>query len=121
VEFRHPSWWNETVFAAFRKTGTIFCSCSGPELPEDLVTTAEQVYIRKKCSVGRPSACGLENQFAEGEAAAVEAARRHGLSVAEVEGWSDRFLLERNSLHPRQKAQKIQTSLIEGHLYSAKK
>ena len=29
VEFRHASWWNETVYAAFRETGTIFCSCSG--------------------------------------------------------------------------------------------
>jgi uncharacterized protein YecE (DUF72 family) len=46
VEFRHPSWWNETVFSAFRKTGTIFCSCSGPGLPDDLVKTAEAVYIR---------------------------------------------------------------------------
>ena len=46
VEFRHPSWWNETVFAAFRKTGTIFCSCSGPGLPDHLVKTADHLYIR---------------------------------------------------------------------------
>lgn len=46
VEFRHPSWWNETVFAAFRQTGTIFCSCSGPGLPDQLVRTADDIYLR---------------------------------------------------------------------------
>ena len=46
VEFRHRTWWNETVFAAFRATGTIFCSCSGPRLPDELVKTADEVYIR---------------------------------------------------------------------------
>ena len=46
VEFRHRSWWNETVYSAFRKTGTIFCSCSGPRLPDDLVRTADEVYLR---------------------------------------------------------------------------
>ncbi|MGO4677401.1 DUF72 domain-containing protein [Bosea sp. 2YAB26] len=46
VEFRHASWWNETVYAAFRETGTIFCSCSGPRLPDDLVRTADEVYLR---------------------------------------------------------------------------
>ena len=46
VEFRHASWWNDDVFAAFRETGTIFCSCSGPRLPDQLVRTAEDIYIR---------------------------------------------------------------------------
>ena len=46
VEFRHASWWNETVFAAFRETGTIFCSCSGPRLPDVLVRTADEIYVR---------------------------------------------------------------------------
>jgi uncharacterized protein YecE (DUF72 family) len=46
VEFRHASWWNQTVYAAFRKTGTIFCSSSGPRLPEELVRTADDVYLR---------------------------------------------------------------------------
>jgi uncharacterized protein YecE (DUF72 family) len=46
VEFRHASWWNARVYAAFRKSGIIFCSCSGPRLPDELVTTAEDVYIR---------------------------------------------------------------------------
>jgi uncharacterized protein YecE (DUF72 family) len=46
VEFRHASWWNEEVFAAFRQTGTIFCSCSGPRLPDDLIKTADEIYVR---------------------------------------------------------------------------
>jgi uncharacterized protein YecE (DUF72 family) len=46
VEFRHASWWNEAVYAAFRETGTIFCSCSGPRLPDVLVRTADDVYVR---------------------------------------------------------------------------
>ena len=46
VEFRHRSWWNEEVFAAFRANGTIFCSCSGPRLPDELVKTAETIYAR---------------------------------------------------------------------------
>jgi len=46
VEFRHRSWWDERVYAAFRATGTIFCSCSGPRLPDEVVTTADEVYIR---------------------------------------------------------------------------
>jgi uncharacterized protein YecE (DUF72 family) len=46
VEFRHRSWWNKTVFKAFRDAGIIFCSCSGPRLPDELVKTADDVYIR---------------------------------------------------------------------------
>jgi uncharacterized protein YecE (DUF72 family) len=46
VEFRHASWWNETVYAAFRKSDTIFCSCSAPRLPDMLVRTADEVYVR---------------------------------------------------------------------------
>jgi len=46
IEFRHASWWNETVFSAFRKTGTIFCSVSSPKLPDQLIKTADELYIR---------------------------------------------------------------------------
>ena len=46
VEFRHRSWWNEEVYRAFRDAGIIFCSCSGPRLPDELVKTADDVYIR---------------------------------------------------------------------------
>jgi uncharacterized protein YecE (DUF72 family) len=46
IEFRHRSWWNEKVYAAFKREGVIFCSCSAPKLPDELVTTADEVYIR---------------------------------------------------------------------------
>ncbi len=46
VEFRHASWWNADVYAAFRAAGVIFCSCSGPRLPDELVVTADDVYVR---------------------------------------------------------------------------
>jgi uncharacterized protein YecE (DUF72 family) len=46
VEFRHASWWNEKVYAAFRASGIIFCSTSGPRLPDELIKTANDVYLR---------------------------------------------------------------------------
>jgi uncharacterized protein YecE (DUF72 family) len=46
VEFRHKSWWNEKVYAAFREAGAIFCCVSGPRLPDELVKTADDVYVR---------------------------------------------------------------------------
>jgi uncharacterized protein YecE (DUF72 family) len=46
VEFRHRSWWNPRVYEAFRAAGIIFCSCSGPRLPDELVKTADDLYIR---------------------------------------------------------------------------
>jgi uncharacterized protein YecE (DUF72 family) len=46
VEFRDASWWNEKVYTAFKSTGTIFCSCSGPRLPDALIKTADDIYIR---------------------------------------------------------------------------
>ncbi len=46
VEFRHASWWNDEVYAAFRDAGAIFCSCSGPRLPDPVVRTADDIYVR---------------------------------------------------------------------------
>jgi uncharacterized protein YecE (DUF72 family) len=46
VEFRHRSWWNDDVYDAFSESGTIFCSCSGPRLPDELVKTADEIYLR---------------------------------------------------------------------------
>jgi uncharacterized protein YecE (DUF72 family) len=46
VEFRHSSWWNEHVYAAFQDAGIIFCSCSAPRLPDHLIKTADDIYIR---------------------------------------------------------------------------
>src|ERR1700733_12383578 len=41
VDFRHASWWNEEVYSAFRKAGIIFCSCSAPRLPDELIRTTD--------------------------------------------------------------------------------
>jgi uncharacterized protein YecE (DUF72 family) len=46
IEFRHSSWWNDDVYAAFREAGAIFCSCSGPRLPDPVIKTADDIYIR---------------------------------------------------------------------------
>lgn len=70
VEFRHESWWNDNVYEAFRKTGTIFCSCSGPRLPDALIKTADDVYIRFH---------GVKNWY------------RHDYSTAELAVWTERI------------------------------
>jgi uncharacterized protein YecE (DUF72 family) len=70
VEFRHRSWWNEKVFAAFRATGTIFCSCSGPRLPDELIKTADEIYVRFH---------GVKQWY------------RHDYTPAELTAWADRI------------------------------
>ena len=38
---------NDTgVYDAFRETGTIFCSVSAPRLPDELIKTADDIYVR---------------------------------------------------------------------------
>ena len=32
-------------YGAFRKAGIIFCSCSGPRFPDELIRTADEVYV----------------------------------------------------------------------------
>jgi uncharacterized protein YecE (DUF72 family) len=46
VEFRHRSWWTQRVYDALRDAGLIFCSCSGPRLPDELVKTTDDLYLR---------------------------------------------------------------------------
>jgi uncharacterized protein YecE (DUF72 family) len=70
VEFRHRSWWNEEVYRAFRESGTIFCACSGPRLPDDLVQTADEIYLRFH---------GVARWY------------RHDYSSAELASWSDKI------------------------------
>jgi uncharacterized protein YecE (DUF72 family) len=43
---RHAIWWNEEVYTAVRKAGIIVCSCSGPRLPDELIRTADEIYVR---------------------------------------------------------------------------
>lgn len=46
LEFRHASWWCEDVYAQFRKAGVIFCSVHAPGLPDDIISTARDIYVR---------------------------------------------------------------------------
>jgi uncharacterized protein YecE (DUF72 family) len=46
VEFRHESWWNEDVYRAFEGAHAIFCSCSAPGLPNAVIRTSGDIYIR---------------------------------------------------------------------------
>lgn len=70
VEFRHASWWNKTVYKAFEQSGTIFCSCSGPRLPDELIKTAEDIYVRFH---------GTQRWY------------RHDYTKAELTIWADRI------------------------------
>jgi uncharacterized protein YecE (DUF72 family) len=74
VEFRHASWWNEEVYEAFRKARIIFCSCSGPRLPDELIRTAEEVYVRLH---------GPERWY------------RHDYSKSELTTWTNRIKASR--------------------------
>ena len=46
VEFRHPSWHDEDVFALLEACGAAYCVMSGAHLPCVLRTTAAFVYLR---------------------------------------------------------------------------
>ena len=46
VEFRHESWWDSEVYDFMQKKGLVFCSVSASQLPETLVKTASDVYVR---------------------------------------------------------------------------
>ena len=74
VEFRHRSWWNETVFTAFRDTGLIFCSVSAPGLPDDVIKTADAIYVRFH---------GAKQWY------------RHDYSNAELEAWAKKIRTRR--------------------------
>jgi uncharacterized protein YecE (DUF72 family) len=70
VEFRHRSWWNDAVYDAFGKRGIIFCSCSGPRLPDELIRTADDIYVRFH---------GTSRWY------------RHDYSAEELDVWADRI------------------------------
>ncbi len=74
VEFRHRSWWTEDVFAAFHDAGLIFCSVSAPRLPENLVKTADAIYVRFH---------GTSQWY------------RHDYSDAELGGWAKKIRASR--------------------------
>ncbi len=70
VEFRHPSWWIDPVYEAFAAAGIIFCSCSGPRLPDPVIRTADDIYVRFH---------GVERWY------------RHDYSAAELTEWARRI------------------------------
>ena len=56
VEFRHPSWWKERVFKAFRETGTIFCSLA-LEPAQELLGISSSVALRSIVEIGPDGGC----------------------------------------------------------------
>jgi uncharacterized protein YecE (DUF72 family) len=46
VEFRHRSWWRESVYRAFRQKGISFCAVSAPRLPEEFPPDQPVLYVR---------------------------------------------------------------------------
>jgi len=46
VEFRHKSWWRETVYRALRERGIAFCAVSAPRLPETFPPGQRLLYVR---------------------------------------------------------------------------
>lgn len=52
IEFRHESWFAEDVYSLLRTHKVIFCVVSSPELPDDIVETAETSYFRFHGRIG---------------------------------------------------------------------
>lgn len=46
VEFRHPSWHDDAVYALLERHGAAYCVMSGAHLPSVLRATASFVYVR---------------------------------------------------------------------------
>jgi uncharacterized protein YecE (DUF72 family) len=72
VEFRHPSWVHEDVFALLERRRTAYCVMSGADLPCILRATAELVYVR----LHGPDAAALY---------------AGSYSVADLEWWAERI------------------------------
>jgi uncharacterized protein YecE (DUF72 family) len=46
LEFRDSSWWTDEVRAALQKRRVSFCTVSAPGLPDDVVRTSDDLYVR---------------------------------------------------------------------------
>ena len=46
MEFRHKSWWNGVLYRALRRRRIILCAVSAPRIPDKLVRTADDIYVR---------------------------------------------------------------------------
>jgi len=45
-EFRHRSWWQQSVYDALQQHNITFCSISHPSLPDDVIRTSDLLYYR---------------------------------------------------------------------------
>ena len=71
VEFRHRSWWRESVYRAFARRGIAFCAVSAPRLPDVIPPYQRRVYLRLS---------GVTRWY------------RHDYSSVELKRWLDRIL-----------------------------
>jgi uncharacterized protein YecE (DUF72 family) len=46
VEFRHASWWDDETARLLERHGAAFVTVSHPQLPDDLIPTADFLYLR---------------------------------------------------------------------------
>lgn len=46
IEFRDSSWWNESALKEIGKAGIVFCSVDAPNLPNEIITTSDAIYLR---------------------------------------------------------------------------
>lgn len=46
VEFRHRSWWRESVYRTLAEHGISFCAVSAPRLPDTLPPNQKLLYVR---------------------------------------------------------------------------
>ena len=46
VEFRHESWWQQSVYDRLAEHDIVFCSVSHPTMPESIVVNSQTAYIR---------------------------------------------------------------------------
>lgn len=46
IEFRHETWWTDSVYELLKKHKTSFCIVSGLEMPKDIVITSNTAYFR---------------------------------------------------------------------------
>jgi len=70
VEFRHRSWWRESVYRALAERGIAFCAVSAPRLPDSLPPNQQLLYVRLS---------GKSRWY------------RHDYSAEELQAWLDRI------------------------------
>lgn len=71
VEFRHKSWWRDSVYRTFAERRLIFCAVSAPRLPEEFPAGQEILYVRLS---------GKTRWY------------RHDYTIEELTAWADRIV-----------------------------